>query len=73
MSVMSELIERGAVPEGYKVAVSDGRVIMTPRTPEQDWTVSDVRDAVKASGTARERVSGDVLIAFPGRTTPRRI
>ncbi|CAL9494520.1 Uma2 family endonuclease [Streptomyces sp. enrichment culture] len=44
----------------------DGRVIMTPRTPEQDWTVSDVRDAVKASGIARERVFGDVLITLPG-------
>ncbi len=66
MSVMNELIERGAVPEGYKVEVFDGRVIMTPRSPEQDWTVSDVRDAVKASGIARERVFGDVLITFPG-------
>ncbi|MFD5648885.1 Uma2 family endonuclease [Streptomyces sp. NPDC127039] len=62
---MSELIERDAVPEGYKVEVFDGRV-MTPRTPEQDWTASDVRDAVKASGVARERVFGDVLIIFPG-------
>lgn len=66
MSVMSELIERGAVPEGYKVEVFDGRVIMTPKNPEQDWTVSDVKDAVKASGIARERVFGDVLITFPG-------
>lgn len=66
MSVMSELIERGAVPEGYKVEVFDGRVIMTPKSPEQDWTVSDVKDAVKASGIVRERVFGDVLITFPG-------
>ncbi|WP_234328144.1 Uma2 family endonuclease [Streptomyces sp. NRRL S-37] len=63
---MSELIERGAVPEGYKVEVFDGRVIMTPQSPERDWTVSDVKDAVKASGIARERVFGDVLITFPG-------
>ena len=66
MSVMSDLIERGAIPEGYKVEVFDGRVIMTPQSPEQDWTVSDVRDAVKAAGIARERVFGDVLITFPG-------
>ena len=66
MSVMSELIERGAVPEGYKVEVFDGRVIMTPQSPERDWTVSDVKDAVKASGIARERAFGDVLITFPG-------
>jgi hypothetical protein len=38
----------------------------TPRSPEQDWTVSDVKDAVKAAGIARERVFGDVLITFPG-------
>ncbi|MCX2927359.1 Uma2 family endonuclease [Streptomyces sp. NEAU-W12] len=65
-SVMSELIERDAIPEGYKVEVFAGRVIMTPRSPEQDWTVSDVKDAVKASGIARKRVFGDVLITFPG-------
>ncbi|HEY8981759.1 MAG TPA: Uma2 family endonuclease [Streptomyces sp.] len=66
MSVMSDLIERGAVPEGYKIEVFDGRVIMTPQSPEQDWTVSDVKDAVKTAGIARERVFGDVLITFPG-------
>ncbi|WP_435211476.1 hypothetical protein [Streptomyces sp. bgisy034] len=66
MSVMSDLIERGAVPEGYKIEVFDGRVIMTPHSPEQDWTVSDVKDAVKTAGIARERVFGDVLITFPG-------
>ncbi|WP_220213398.1 Uma2 family endonuclease [Streptomyces shenzhenensis] len=63
---MSDLIERGGIPEGFKVEVFDGRVIMTPQSPEQDWTVSDVKDAVKAAGIARERVFGDVLITFPG-------
>ncbi|WP_461089407.1 PDDEXK family nuclease [Streptomyces incanus] len=63
---MSKLIEQGAIPERYKVEVFDGRVIMTPQSPEQDWTVSDVKDAVKASGIAREHVFGDVLITFPG-------
>ncbi|MGY1500210.1 hypothetical protein ACW4TU_27125 [Streptomyces sp. QTS52] len=50
---MSDLIERGGIPEGYKAEVFDGRVIMTPRSPEQDWTASDVKDAVKAAGIAR--------------------
>ncbi|MFE5599904.1 Uma2 family endonuclease [Streptomyces coelicoflavus] len=66
VSIMGELVERDALPEGYTVAVFDGRVIMTPRTPEQDWTASDVRDAVKASGVARERVFGDVIIIVTG-------
>ncbi len=66
MTVMSELIERGGIPDGYKVEVFDGRVIMTPQSPEQDWTVADVRDAVKAAGIARDRVFGDVLVTFPG-------
>jgi Uma2 family endonuclease len=66
MTVMSDLIERGGIPEGYKVEVFDGMVIMTPQSPEQDWTVSDVRDAAKAAGIARERILADVLIAFPG-------
>ncbi|MEV0639644.1 Uma2 family endonuclease [Streptomyces sp. NPDC050619] len=63
---MGDLIERGAVPEGYKVEVFDGRVIMTPSSPEQDWTVSDAKDAVRAAGIAREPVYGDVVITFPG-------
>lgn len=66
MTVMSELIERGGVPEGYKVEVFDGRVIMTPQSPEQHWTVRDVEGAVTAAGIARERVFGDVLVTFPG-------
>lgn len=66
MSIMNDLIERDGIPEGFKVEVFDGRVIMTPQSPEQDWTVSDVKDAVKAAGIARERVFGDVLITFPG-------
>lgn len=41
-------------------------MITTPQSPERDWTVSDVKDAVEASGIVRERVFGDVLITFPG-------
>ncbi len=42
MTVMDDLLERGAVPEGYKVEIFDGEVIMTPQSPEQDWTVDEV-------------------------------
>ncbi|WP_406172609.1 Uma2 family endonuclease [Streptomyces sp. NBC_00996] len=63
---MSDLIERGGIPGGYKIELFDGRVIMTPQSRERDWTVSDVKDAVKAAGIARERVFGDVLVTFPG-------
>jgi Uma2 family endonuclease len=63
---MSDLIERGGIPEGYKVEVFDGRVIMTPQSPEQDWTASDIEDAVRVAGIARERVFGGVLVTFPG-------
>ncbi|MFI8929010.1 hypothetical protein ACIG3E_15200 [Streptomyces sp. NPDC053474] len=48
-------IARGAAPEGYKAEVFDGRVIMTPQSPERDWTVTDVKDAVKAAEVPRER------------------
>lgn len=65
MSVMDDLV-RGVVPEGYKIELFEGRVIMTPRSPEQDWTVSDVRDAAKSAGISRDRIFGDVLIKFPG-------
>ena len=63
---MSDLIERGGIPEGFRVDVFDGRVIMTPRSPEQYWTASEVAEAVQAAGIARERVFGNVLISFPG-------
>ncbi|MCD9873639.1 Uma2 family endonuclease [Streptomyces guryensis] len=63
---MSDLIERGGIPEGFKVEVFGGRVIMTPQSPERHWTVRDVESAVSAAGIARERVFGDVLITFPG-------
>ncbi|WP_330293827.1 Uma2 family endonuclease [Streptomyces sp. NBC_00576] len=63
---MGDLVERGGIPEGYKVEIFGGRVIMTPRSAEQDWTASDIRDAAKAAGIARERVFGNVLVTFPG-------
>ncbi|MDJ1138153.1 Uma2 family endonuclease [Streptomyces iconiensis] len=62
---MDDLV-RGVVPEGYKIELFEGRVIMTPRSPEQDWTVSDVRDAAKSAGISRDRILSDVLIKFPG-------
>ncbi|WP_369207012.1 Uma2 family endonuclease [Streptomyces sp. PU-14G] len=63
---MDDLLARGAVPEGYKVEIFDGEVIMTPQSPEQDWTLDEVRAAVRAAGIPRERVFGDVLVRFPG-------
>ncbi len=66
MTVMDDLLERGAVPEGYKVEIFDGEVLMTPRSPEQFWTVSEVQAAARAVGISRERVLGDVLVRFPG-------
>ncbi|MFE9331299.1 Uma2 family endonuclease [Streptomyces sp. NPDC006925] len=63
---MDDLLERGAVPEGYKVEIFDGEVIMTPRSPEQFWTVSEVRSAVRRAAISRERVFSDVLVRFPG-------
>ncbi len=66
MTVMDDLLARGAVPEGYKVEIFDGTVIMTPQSPEQYWTVLEVHAAAKAADIARERIFGDVLVRFPG-------
>jgi hypothetical protein len=33
MTVMSDLIERGGIPEGCKVEIFDGTVITTPSEP----------------------------------------
>ncbi|MFI8851364.1 Uma2 family endonuclease [Streptomyces sp. 891-h] len=63
---MDDLLARDAVPEGYRVEIFDGEVIMTPQSPEQDWTVNEVRSAVRKAAVPRERVFGDVLVRFPG-------
>ncbi|MFJ2233008.1 hypothetical protein [Streptomyces sp. NPDC087859] len=70
---MSDLIERDGIPEGCKAEVFDGSVIMAPQSPEQDWTVSGVKDAVKAAGIARERVFGNGSSRSPARTARRRV
>ncbi|GAA2628415.1 Uma2 family endonuclease [Streptomyces axinellae] len=66
MTAMDDLLARDAVPKGYKVAIFDGEVIMTPRSPEQFWTVSEVQAAARAAHIPRERLLGDVLVRFPG-------
>lgn len=66
MTVMDDLLARGAIPEGYKVEIFDGEVIMTPRSPEQDVTVAVARYAVWQTEIGRDRVFSDVLVRFPG-------
>ncbi|MGP3985376.1 Uma2 family endonuclease [Streptomyces sp. 3N207] len=66
---MRDLLARDGVPEGYKVEVFDGTVIMSPRTPEQSRTAFQIRRAVEDAvpfPIGRERVIGNVWLRFPG-------
>jgi Uma2 family endonuclease len=63
---MDELLRREALPAGYKVQSSDGHITMTPWSPEQDWTVDEVRVAARKAAIPRERVFSNVLVRFPG-------
>ncbi|MBO8194126.1 Uma2 family endonuclease [Streptomyces oryzae] len=63
---MDDLLERGAVPEGYSVEIFDGEVIMTPQSQEQDLTVALTRYAVWQTAIGRHRAFSDLLVRFPG-------
>ncbi|MEU7313414.1 Uma2 family endonuclease [Streptomyces sp. NPDC007083] len=63
---MDDLLERGAVPEGYKVEIFDGEVIMTPRSTQQFQTVYRFSRAAESAGVPLGRMAGDVLVRFPG-------
>jgi len=69
MPVMRDLLALDGVPEGYRVEVFDGTVIMSPRTPELSQTVHMVSDAARDAvpfPIVRERVLGNVWVRFPG-------
>ncbi|GHB10342.1 Uma2 family endonuclease [Streptomyces chryseus] len=71
MSVMDDVLrhvaERAAKEyEGFKVEVVGGRVVMTPQSNVQSWTIFDVQAAARTAGIAPSRIVSDVLIQFPG-------
>jgi hypothetical protein len=66
---MWQEIEETGHPAGYVVEIIDGKVIMTPQSPVQDWTIDDVRDMAKAAGIDRRRLASDVAVDFPGETS----
>ncbi|MBY8880184.1 Uma2 family endonuclease [Streptomyces sp. PLK6-54] len=55
--------------EGFKIEILDGKVVMTPRTPEQDWTIDEIKSAARRTGLTRERLVSDVAIDFPDETS----
>ncbi|MEU3355544.1 Uma2 family endonuclease [Streptomyces sp. NPDC037389] len=64
---LQEIVERAAsVIEGCKIEVVGDRIIMTPRSSVQSWTIRRVQNAIDACGIAEERILSDVLIQFPG-------
>ncbi len=62
-------IEEVGHPAGYVVEIIDGKVIMTPQSPVQSWTVTDVLGAAMAAGIDRRRLVNDVAVDFPGETS----
>ncbi len=69
---LREAAERAAsVFEGFKIEVVGGRVIMTPQSDIQGWTIRRIQNAVEDSGLPEERFLTDVLIEFPEGEPPR--
>ncbi|WP_328914856.1 MULTISPECIES: Uma2 family endonuclease [unclassified Streptomyces] len=52
--------------EGFKVEVVGGRIIVTPQSNVQSWTIFEVHDALRAAGIGRRQILSDVLFTFPG-------
>lgn len=72
MTVLDELwqeIDATVKTEGFKIEILDGKVVMTPQSPEQDWTTDDIKEAALKAGITRDRLVRDVAIDFPGETS----
>jgi Uma2 family endonuclease len=66
---MWQEIEETGHPAGYVVEIIDGKVIMTPQSPVQSWTVRNVDRQVEAAGIDPRRLVTDVAVDFPGETS----
>ncbi|MGW2328588.1 Uma2 family endonuclease [Streptomyces sp. NPDC001700] len=65
--ILSWTAERAAARfEGFKVEVVGGRIVMTPRSDVQSWTILDIQMAAMTAGIDKSRLLSDVLIQFPG-------
>lgn len=72
MTVLDELwreIDATVKTEGFKIEILDGKVVMTPRSPEQDWTIDEIKAAARQAGVVRTRLVSDVAIDFPDETS----
>lgn len=72
MTALDELwrvIDAAVQAEGFKIEILDGKVVMTPRSPEQDWTTVRIRTAAESGGIAFQRLVSDVAIDFPDETS----
>ncbi|SEO77912.1 Uma2 family endonuclease [Actinacidiphila rubida] len=72
MTVLDELwreIDATVKTEGFKIEILDGKVVMTPQSPEQDWTIDEIKSAVRKAGIAFNRLVSKVAIDFPDETS----
>ncbi|GHC42237.1 Uma2 family endonuclease [Streptomyces cinnamoneus] len=64
---LRETVERLAAEyEGLKIEVVGDRIIMTPQSSVQSWTIFDVQTAAVAAGIDKQRLLSDVEFKFPG-------
>ncbi|MBL1096485.1 Uma2 family endonuclease [Streptomyces coffeae] len=73
MSVQDDILWQAAEHaaaefEGFKIEVVGGRIVMTPQSSIQSWTILDVQMAAMAAGIDKSRLLSDVLIQFPGES-----
>jgi Uma2 family endonuclease len=72
VTVLDELwreIDATVKIEGFKIEILEGKVVMTPQSPEQDWTTDDVKASALQAGISRDRLVSDVAIDFPDETS----
>ncbi|MGK5631144.1 Uma2 family endonuclease [Streptomyces sp. URMC 123] len=54
------------VLKGFKVEVVGDRIIVTPQSSIQSWTIFEIQAAARSAGLEMSRLLSDVLIHFPG-------
>ncbi|WP_246560631.1 Uma2 family endonuclease [Kitasatospora kifunensis] len=54
-----------AFPRGYRVEITDGRIIMTPQGENQSDVILEVAPQIKAQLAGQGRVFFDVMVDFP--------
>ncbi|GAA3841368.1 Uma2 family endonuclease [Streptomyces phyllanthi] len=65
LDTMFEWVEKGPIPEGYKVEIVGGNIFMAPQRDTHWEIIADIYEQLRAK-YPRKRVKSDVRIDYPG-------